>query len=105
MKDEPLYMLNVLWFKKDGGAERYQDYTAAVGPILANLEASLEEGYKPEHSYFGEWKPDLFFVVKYPNQSAFESLTNNPEYQKIMHLREEALENSLLVRCSKMLFE
>ena len=102
MSDEAIYMLNVLWFKKAGGAEKYKQYTDAAGPITASLGASLEEGYTPQQSYIGDWEPDLFFVVRWPNQAAFESLINDPEYRKIMHLREEALDNSLLIRCAKM---
>lgn len=32
MADEKVYMLNALWFKKDGGAEKYAEYAAAAGP-------------------------------------------------------------------------
>ena len=101
MNDQPIYMLNALWFKKNGGAKKYREYMAAVEPIIGKLGASVKESYKPEQSLIGDWQPDLFFVVEYPSQSAFESLRTDPEYHKIMHLRGEALENSLLVRCSK----
>ena len=39
-KDERIYMLNVLWFKEDGGAEKYQEYMAAAGPFAAKHGAT-----------------------------------------------------------------
>jgi len=30
--DEKMYMLNVLWFKPDGGAAKYQEYLNAAIP-------------------------------------------------------------------------
>lgn len=97
---DPIYMLNALWFKKNGGREKYMEYGAAVMPLLDAVGAEFGSMYTPEQALIGHWNPDLFFVVKYPSLSAFESMAGSPEYAKIMHLREEALENSLLIRCS-----
>lgn len=96
---EAIFMMNVLWFKKDGGLKKYMEYGAAVAPLLEAAGAEIKENYSPEESLIGDWDPDLFFVVRYPSKAAFESMISSPEYAKIMHLREDALENSLLVRC------
>jgi uncharacterized protein (DUF1330 family) len=96
---EAIFMMNVLWFKKDGGLKKYMEYGAAVAPLLEAAGAEVKENYSPEESLIGDWDPDLFFVVRYPSKAAFESMVSSPEYAKIMHLREEALQNSLLVRC------
>ena len=32
--DEKVYMLNVLWFKEDGGAKKYAEYATAAGPFV-----------------------------------------------------------------------
>ena len=97
--DETIYMLNALWFKKDGGREKYMEYGAAVGPLLEAAGAEFKDWYSPEAAIVGEWDPDVFFVVRYPSQAAFEAMFQSPAYAKIMHLREEALEKSLLIRC------
>lgn len=99
MADERIYMLNALWFKPDGGAERYAEYAAATTPFLAELGARLVESYAPDLAVIGEWDPDLFFMVEWPDWEAFTKLVGHPDYQKIAHLREEALEKSLLIRC------
>ena len=97
--NEPIYMLNALWFKPDGGKEKYLEYGAAARPLLKEAGAEVMDNYAPEKSLIGDWDPDVFFLVKYPSQEAFESMIGSPAYQKILHLREEAIDNSLLIRC------
>ncbi len=103
MSEERVYMLNALWFKKDGGAEKYAEYAAAAAPFVAALGGRLMEGYEPQDSLIGNWDPDLFFITEWPSWEAFSKLPQDPGYQKIAHLRAEALDDSLLIRCSKAL--
>ena len=98
---EKAYMLNVLWFKEDGGAEKYAAYAAAAAPFVEELGGRLIESYKPEEALIGEWDADLFFVVEWPDWETFLQLPQNPGYLKIAHLREEALSDSLLIRCKR----
>ena len=102
MADESIYMLNVLWFKKDGGAQKYAEYAAAAQPFVAELGGSMLDGFAPDLALIGEWDPDLFFIVKWPSWDAFTKLPASEGYQKIAHLREEALDNSLLIRCNRL---
>ncbi len=101
MSDERIYMLNALWFKKDGGAETYQQYLKAAGPVVQKLGGRVVERYTPDLAIIGDWDPDLFFLVEWPDMAAFESLLTNEDYQQIRHLREDALDKSLLIRCRK----
>ena len=97
-----IYMLNALWFKADGGKQKYLEYGAAVAPLIEQAGAALQDGtYIPEESLIGSWDPDLFFVVKYPSKEAFDSMINSPEYAKVAPLREAALAKSLLIRCQQ----
>ncbi len=98
---ETVYMLNVLWFKEDGGSEKYAEYAAAAAPFVAELGGRLVESYTPESAVIGEWNPDLFFVVEWPDWETFLKLPQHPGYQKIAHLRDEALRDSLLIRCRR----
>lgn len=97
--DEHVFMLNVLWFKEDGGAEKYAEYMAAAGPFAAKHGASAGQAYVPEQAMIGEFDADLFFIVEWPNMDAFLGLIADPGYQKISHLRDEAIRDSLLIRC------
>lgn len=98
---EKVHMLNVLWFKPDGGAEKYAEYAAAAAPFVQELGGRLLDSYLPQAALIGEWDPDLFFIVEWPDWEAFLKLPQNPGYMKIAHLREEALRDSLLVRCQR----
>ena len=99
--DEKVYMLNVLWFKEDGGAEKYAEYAAAAGPFVQALGGRLIDSYRPEAALIGDWDPDQLFVVEWPSWEAFMKLPQDPGYLKIAQLREEALRDSLLIRCKR----
>lgn len=101
--DEKVYMLNALWFRKDGGAEKYAEYAAAAGPLVARLGGRLVDSYAPDLALIGEWDPDVFFLVEWPSWQAFTALASESEYLEIAHLREEALDRSLLIRCHRQL--
>ena len=104
MADQRIYMFNALWFKTDDGAKIYDEYLEAVVNLIKELDigAELLHGYVPEEVILGDWDPDLFFVVEYPSQAAFEKLVSSPQFQPIKALREQAIDKSLLLRCSPM---
>jgi len=98
---EKVFMLNVLWFKEDGGAQKYAEYAAAAAPFVEGLGGKLVESYTPQEALIGEWDPDLFFVLEWPDWDTFMKLARDPGYQEVVHLRQEALRNSLLIRCAR----
>jgi uncharacterized protein (DUF1330 family) len=100
-KDERLFMLNVLWFKPDGGAEKYNEYLKAAGPFVVKHGGTSEGAYLPEAELIGKFDADLVFFVEWPNQKAFAQFIQDPGYQAVSHLRKEAIRDSLLIRCKK----
>lgn len=98
---DPIFMLNALWFKPNGGKEKYAEYGTAIAPLLKKFGAEIGPNYRPEQAVIGEWDADLFFVVRYPSKADFEAMITSPEYAKIMHLRDQAIDKSLLVRCKE----
>jgi uncharacterized protein (DUF1330 family) len=94
----PVYMLNLLRYKPEGGRERYAEYGAAAQPFL--------EGVGGEIVYAGECSTllvgpdghdwDTMIVVRYPSRGAFGEMVGNPDYQATTHLRTEALEDAVL---------
>ncbi len=94
-------MLNVLWFKPDGGRETYFKYMKAAGPFVAKYGGKPSSAYSPEANIIGGFDADLVFFVEWPGAKAFDSFVNDPGYQAISHLREEAIRDSLLIRCRK----
>lgn len=61
----------------------------------------MMDSYTPELAVIGKWDPDLLFVVEWPNWDTFLKLPQDPDYQEIAHLRDEALRDSLLIRCKR----
>ena len=70
-------MSNALWFKKDGGAERYAEYAAAAAPFVQGLGGSMLDGFTPDLASIGEWDPDMFFIVESPSWESFTRLPEN----------------------------
>lgn len=97
---EPFFMLNALWFKPDGGAEKYREYMAAAGPFVQKHGGKGHQPYAPQQALIGEFDADLVFFVEWPSFEVFMEFTQDPGYQEVQHLREEAITKSLLVRCA-----
>jgi uncharacterized protein (DUF1330 family) len=94
--DGPVYMLNLLEFLPDGGAERYAEYGTAVAPILDGVGGRPVFAGQPAEALIGEGSWDLMVLVEYPTRQAFLDMVSSPAYQEIAHLRTEALRRSEL---------
>lgn len=93
-------MFNALWFRPEGGAERYAEYGAAVLPILADVGAELVTPFLPvARRLEGEVDADLVGFVRYPSEDAFDAMWTSDAYQRIAHLRTEAVTKAILTRC------
>ncbi|MEM7359187.1 MAG: DUF1330 domain-containing protein [Pseudomonadota bacterium] len=102
MSDESIYMLNALWFKKDGGKELYQQYLDAALPFINAVGGRKLDSYVPDRNVIGEFDADLVFFIEYPSWEAFKEFMWNPDYRSdVVPLRENAITNSLLIRCVK----
>ena len=99
---EPVYMLNALWFKPDGGAETYARYLDGAAPVVARLGGEMVSQLRPLEALQGDFAPDLTFVICWPSIEAFQALIADPEYQAIAHLRTEAIERGVLTRCESL---
>jgi len=99
MKNEKIYMLNALWFKKNGGHQRYRDYIKAASPLIKSVGGRRLKSFVADRAVIGDFDADLVFFVEYPDWQAFKNYANSSAYHKIAYLREEAVDKSLLIRC------
>ncbi len=100
---KPIYMLNALWFKPDGGYEKYKQYMEEVSPMLKKYNGRVHSNiYVPQDEIIGQFDADMIFFVKWPSWEVFSTFIQDPDYQDIMKIREDAITNSLLIRCDKM---
>jgi uncharacterized protein (DUF1330 family) len=87
----PVVMLNLLAFKPDGGRERYEEYGAAVAPLLEQAGGRVVFFGEPASVLLGDDSWDLVVLVEYPTRQAFLEMIGSTEYLAIGHLRTEAL--------------
>jgi len=100
--NDPIFMLNVLWFKPDGGDQAYRQYLRAVGDVFTKYHGKKLDSYVPDLELIGKFDADLMFFVEWPSWETFQNFINDKEFLAVRHLREEAIENSLLIRCQKI---
>jgi uncharacterized protein (DUF1330 family) len=92
----PVLMLNLLGFRPDGGATRYDEYARAVAPLLERAGARIVASGIGSAALIGATGWDAVALVEYPTRGAFLEMISSPEYLEIAHLRTEALERSEL---------
>lgn len=92
----PVTMLNLLAFRSEGGRERYEEYGAAVAPLLEKVGGRIAFLGEAALPLLGDGSWDLVALVEYPSRQAFLDMVGSPEYQAIEHLRSEALTRSEL---------
>ena len=100
-KNSNVYMFNALWFKADGGEQRYREYMKAVGPLMRRAGGRKLRSFVSVREVIGDFDADLIFFVEYPDWQAFKNFANDPDHHKVAYLREEALEKSVLLRCAR----
>ena len=98
---DPVFMLNLLRFAPDGGAEAYATYAAAVQPHLERVGAEVAWAGECGPAMIGpeadEW--DVAFVVRYPSRANFIEMVSDPAYLEISKHRSGGLADSRLIPC------
>ncbi|OJH35276.1 DUF1330 domain-containing protein [Cystobacter ferrugineus] len=93
----PVVMLNLLRFK-EGGRKSYEEYTRATQPFLEKVGGELVYAGNGSTALVAEpgqaW--DAVLIVRYPSRAAFSQMVADPDYQRITHLRTEALQEAVL---------
>lgn len=87
----PVTMLNLLAFAPDGGRARYEQYAAAVAPLLERAGGRIVYAAAAAPPLLGETPWDVVALVQYPSRQAFLDMVGSPEYLAVAHLRSEAL--------------
>jgi len=109
----PIYMLNLLKFKKTStykdceqvsGAEAYARYAKAFGAMLSDLGLDGVEtvfGGKVDRFLIGagaeEW--DAVAIVRYPDKKSMFDAVSNETYRSFHFHRKAGLEGQLLIAC------
>jgi uncharacterized protein (DUF1330 family) len=97
---EPVVMINLLRFKRPGGAERYERYAREVQPHLERVGGTPIYAGAAEAMVIGEglrawW--DAIVVVRYPTRRAFVDMVSDEGYAEAHEHRAAALERAELI--------
>ena len=90
----PVWLVNLLKFKKDGGRESYVKYGEGMQKAFESVGGQvvlLGEGLM---TIIGAKKWDEILMVEFPSIDAFMEMQRNKEFQAAVHHRTEALEDS-----------
>ena len=102
-RPDPVFMLNLLRFAEDGGAESYARYAAATGEHLARVGGEIVWAGACDDALIGpdarEW--DVAAVVRYPSRAAFLDMVRDPGYQQVVGHRSAGLADSRLIPCAE----
>jgi len=98
---EPVFMLNLLRFAEDAGAEAYGRYAAAVGGHLDRVGGAIVWAGACDAALIGPDDPEWHAaaVVRYPSRSAFLEMVSDPEYLEVASDRSAGLADSRLIPC------
>jgi len=96
---KPVTMLNLLRFRPDGGRDRYAEYLAVAGPLVARYGAEIVyvgNGLPALSAEAGQsW--DAVALVRYPTRQAFANMVEDPDYRhKAGPMRQAALLEAVL---------
>lgn len=96
---QPIVMLNLLRFRPDGGRDRYAEYLAVAGPVVARYGAEIVyvgDGLPALSAEHGQaW--DAVALVRYPTRRAFADMTEDPDYRlQAGPMRQSALLEAVL---------
>ena len=92
----PIYYINMLKFKPEGGRESYQRYLEEGAEVFERVGAKIFFRASIAFPVIGEDEWDEIIIVEYPGIPAWLEMIRDEEYQKAMAHRTEALLDSRL---------
>jgi uncharacterized protein (DUF1330 family) len=92
----PIYMLNLLRYKADGGEAAYREYAEANIPLVERFGVEIVVAATPAEALIGKAHWHMVLVVRYPTRQAFIDMLNTALYEANEPIRTRALEDSEL---------
>ena len=95
--DGPIHMLNLLRYAEDGGRKSYVEYSKHTLPLIEKRGGKVVYRGQGRKTVIGGETWDDILIVEYPSKDVFIEMVTSEEYQKGVHMRNSALEDSRLV--------
>jgi uncharacterized protein (DUF1330 family) len=77
--------------------ERYQDYVANVPALIAKHGGKYRVRGGEAEVLEGEWSPDRFVVIAFPNRAAALAFYDGPDYKPYRTLRQSLTESNVIL--------
>lgn len=83
---------------KPGGKESYRAYGRALRDYLPKIGTEVLYAGNCSTTLVApeSWDWDALLIVRYPSRATFMNMVRDPEYQKVTHLRTNALTEAVL---------
>ena len=94
--DGPIFMINLLKFKPDGGAQAYRQYIEAGAATFKNVGVKAAFQANIAMTVIGGDAWDEIIIAEYPSIAAFIEMNRDKDYQQAVPYRTEALLDSRL---------
>jgi uncharacterized protein (DUF1330 family) len=84
------HQLVMLWIHDP---TRFDEYLAAMAPIVGRYGGAADRIFAPTAIHAdGLTTPDVVNLVHYDSRAAFDAFTNDPDFQRIKHLRDQSVD-------------
>jgi uncharacterized protein (DUF1330 family) len=94
--EERLY-LTVLLYLKDGKRQQFYNYERSVKPLIENYDGRFEKVIKPTQVIGNFPMPDEIHILSFPSEGSFQSYREDPNLPEIAHLRDESVEETIII--------
>jgi len=97
--------LTILLFVKEGKEDVFEKYESAVLPLMKDFGGEVLYRIRPEKSNYIAAQKELPFevhLVSFITKEDFEAYLKDTRRQKFMHLKEEAIKTSFIVKGKKL---
>ena len=99
-----LYITQLIYIK-EGQEEVFHQFEDVAIPLISKYNGKLLLRIRPAENSFIEYsidKPYEIHVVEFTNETDFENFMKDEERNKFLHLKEQAIKTSMLIKGTKL---
>lgn len=99
-----LYFTQLIYIK-EGQEELFHQFEDVAIPLISKYNGKLLLRIRPTENSFIEYsidKPYEVHLVEFNNETDFENFVKDEERKKFLHLKEQAIKTSVLIKGEKL---
>jgi len=94
-----------LIYLKPGGEDAFQEFESLAIPLIPRYNGTLLLRLRPGDEAIIEKNMDAPYevhLVSFPSDADFQNFMKDPERKKFLHLKENSIESSILIKGTKL---